>query len=286
MRKKDFFYAVMACVLLAGATACSHDDQEVKDEIPAVVQNDFSARYPAAKITSFRNFPDGLHQITFLDSEENEGLTQYARDDWKMTYTKVNTFQQLPLPVQRTFKQLQYRDANIIEMYKTERAGIAKSLYTLYFRYPWKNVAEVEHYVFINNDGLLLSVFTWKPNNPNWFVNLSKDQFDFIAKKYDGAEIRGYINNLGDDMYFILHKGIIKSVYFGGDDSERSDFWKETRYELERDFAVPDNVLARLKQMDPEFTYTKIYYIESRSGHAYSFVNKNSENDLGYTIGE
>jgi len=77
---------------------------------------------------------------------------------------------------------------------------------------------------------------------PPLVFTLPKDHFDFIAKKYSGAEIRGYINNSGEREYIILHGDTIKYVFFGGEVATDRMFWKETRYELSKDAVVPDNV--------------------------------------------
>ena len=123
-----------------------------------------------------------------------------------------------------------------------------RSLYTLHFLYQWKNVKDMTHYVCLNDDGMFLAVYTWTPNDPTWFVDLPKAHFDFIYKKYDGSEIRGY--------------------------------------EISLDTKVPDNVARVLKRDNPDFVYTNLYYIESPEGNAYFFQDKNDDRELGYTIAE
>lgn len=148
------------------------------------------------------------------------------------------------------------------------------------------NNSHVEHYIFLNDDGLFLTKFTWIPNDPVNFVSLPKDHFDFISEKYKGAEMRGYVNNAGVHEYFILHEGSIKYVFFERKIATERDFWKETRYELSKDTKIPDNVAQRLKKNNPDFTYTNLYYIEAKQENQYLFVDMNHDQELGYYIGE
>ncbi|MCE5226121.1 MAG: PepSY-like domain-containing protein [Porphyromonadaceae bacterium] len=286
MKLLNYFYYALACVaFMSILTACEKENQ-LEEEIPVTIKSDFTARYPLAQIKTFKNYSDGQSQLDFIDNEQNEASIWYVNETWKMTHTRISNFEHLPLKAQSTFKNSEYGNAQIIDIYKTEREGIDKALYTLHFQYQWKKTANVEHYVFINDDGLYLSTFTWTPNDPRWFVTLPKDHFDFIAKKYSGAEIRGYINNSGEHEYIILHEDTIKYVFFGGEVANDRMFWKETRYELSKDAIIPDNVSKVLKQNNPDFTYTNIYYIESDQGNAYLFIDKNHDQELGYYIGE
>lgn len=133
---------------------------------------------------------------------------------------------------------------------------------------------------------MFLAVYTWTPNDPTWFVDLPKAHFDFIYKKYDGSEIRGYQNNGGYYDYFVLHNDTLKFVSFRGEVETDYYFWKETRYEISLDTKVPDNVARVLKRDNPDFVYTNLYYIESPEGNAYLFQDKNDDRELGYTIAE
>lgn len=286
MKRTNCFYYVLVCVLFMCITACDKENSTIEENIPAIMKSDFSERYPSAKITTFQNYSDGLYQINFIDKEQNQAFIWYINETWGMTYTKINDIDQLPPKTLSTFQNSGYGDAQIIDIYKTERVGIEKGLYTLHFKYSWKKIENMEHYVFINDDGLFLTTFTSTPNDPSSIVKLPESHFDFIAEKYNGAEIRGYINNGGAHEYFILHEGTIKYIFFGGETATDKGFWKETRYELSKDVEIPANVVSVLKQNAPDFTYTNIYYIESDSGNKYLFQDKNHESELGYYIGE
>lgn len=273
---------ILLCVLFI--TACNNNDQE--DAIPTAIGNDFANRYPSSKIITFKDRSDGAFQIDFMDEKQNKASCWYVNASWKMTYTKISEFSQLPLAVQQNFKKLEYKDTPIIDIYKTERVDIKRSLYTLHFQYPRKDVEKVEHNVFMNDDGLFLNTYTSYLNDPCWSVNLAADQLDFINFKYKGSEIKGYLSNGGTHEYLIYHEGIIKFVFFRSENSTDPDFWKETRYELSKDVVIPDNVSKKLQKTDPDFTYTNIYYVESSNGNQYLFVDKNHKNELGYFIEE
>ena len=285
MKRTNCVYYVLVCMLLC-FTACDKHNSSIEDEIPAAIKSDFSKRSPSAEITAFNNHSNNICQIEFLDKEQNEASTWYDNEDWKMTYTQISDIQQLPFEVLSAFMDTQYRDVKNIDISKTERAGIDTGLYMIHFLYHRKNVENVEHNVFISEDGLLLSTFTWKPNDTRWFVNLPQDHFDFITEKYNGAEIKGYVNNAGEHEYFILHNDTIKYVTFGGTVSTDWGFWRETRYELNKNTKTPDNVATALTHIDPDFTYTNLYYIESNDGNWYFFQDKTRDNELGYNIRE
>ncbi|WP_455638238.1 hypothetical protein [Parabacteroides sp.] len=283
--KPKLLFCLLGCMLLICITACDKDNTTIEDEIPAAIKNDFSARYPSAKILSFQIYSSGIDQITFNDSVQNETLVSYVDENWKMAYTEIKDIQQLPWEVQSTFAEHGYRDAQNVYIYKTERNGMTRALYTLHFTYPWKGYNNMEHNVYINDDGLYLTTLRSIPNETRGFINLPEDHFKFIAEKYKGAEIRGYMND-GEHQYFILHNDTIKYVFFGGNVATNRGFWKETRYELSIDTPIPDNVEKILKHDNPDFTYTNLYYIESEDGNAYHFQDKNRDNELGYIIGE
>lgn len=287
MRQSNLLHAVLFCMLLVCATSCDKEERDLtEDNLPAAIQKDLSERYPGAEIKTSYKLSDGLLQIDFTDEIQNQGSVYYTNETWKMTHTKLFDSGQLPLKVQQAFYNSGYGNAKIEDIYETKRDGIERTVYTLHFKYRWKKVEDVEHYVFINDDGLLLSTISCKPNDPCWFINLPAAHFDFITKKYKGAEIRAYINEASIHVYLILHEGIIKKVSFRGESPDERDFWKETRYEISLDTKIPENVIQNLKRTDPDFTYTNLYYIESGEGNAYLFEDQKRDNNLGYIIGE
>lgn len=285
MKQRNYLHDVFICMLFLCITACEKEKTSIEDELPVAIKSDFSARYPSAQITHFQEYSDNLGLIDFIDKEKNVASTWYADGTWEMTSTEINDMRQLPQKVQSTFYNLGYRDAQNIEIYKTERDKIA-GLYILHFQYRWKKVENMEHYVFINDDGLYLTTFTWTPNDTRRLAKLPKDHLDFIAEKYNGAETRGYVNNGGHHQYFILHKDTIKCVSLRGEVATDKGFWQETRYELSIETKIPEHVIKVLKQNDPNFIYTHIYYIESEEGNSYLLQDKKRDDELGYYIRE
>lgn len=285
MKQINYLHYALICMLLMCITSCEKDETTIEDNIPIAIKNDFSTRYPSAQITTFQNYPDNLHLIGFIDEKENEASTWYADNTWKMTYTEINDMDQLPLEVKKTFKKLRY-NVQDIDIYKTERDGIEKGLYALHFKHQRKKIDNVEHYVFINDDGFYLTTYNYPPNDTRWYPNLSQAHYDFIAEKYSGAEIKAYINDGGYNKYYILHNNILKCVSLRGEVATDYGFWHETRYELSIDTKIPDNVLQVLKHDDPDFVYTNIYYIESNEGNSYLLQDKNRDDELGYIIHE
>lgn len=285
MKRVPFFYYIMACLLSICITACDKEEQLIEDEIPEMIKVDLSKRYPSVEILNYQEYSN-FSQINVIDKDQNEASIWYVDDIWKMTHTKIADFNQLSLEAQTAFENTKYRFAQFENIYKTEREGMDRSLYTLHFLYQWKNVKDMTHYVCLNDDGMFLAVYTWTPNDPTWFVDLPKAHFDFIYKKYDGSEIRGYQNNGGYYDYFVLHNDTLKFVSFRGEVETDYYFWKETRYEISLDTKVPDNVARVLKRDNPDFVYINLYYIESPEGNAYFFQDKNDDRELGYTIAE
>lgn len=286
MKQIYSLYYTLACILFLSITACEKDNQVTEEEIPAGIKSDFAERCPSAEISAYKDYSEGVSQIDFVDKDKNEASIWYTGEVWKMTHTKVAGVQQLPLEVLESFFNAGYSDAKIEDIYKTERAGVSKSLYTLHFKYRWKMVEDMEHNVFINDDGMYLDLFMSTPNDPRCFVNLPQDHFDFIAGKYNGSEVRGYANDASIYKYYILHNDTLKCVSFRGGTMTDGGFWSETRYEISLDTEIPDNVAEVLKRDDPGFVYTNLYYVESPGGNAYFFQDKNSDSDLGYTISE
>ena len=99
-------------------------------------------------------------QINVIDKDQNEASIWYVDDIWKMTRTKIADFNQLSLEAQTVFENSKYRFAQFENIYKTEREGMDRSLYTLHFLYQWKNVKDMTHYVCLNDDGMFLAIYT------------------------------------------------------------------------------------------------------------------------------
>lgn len=286
MKQINRFNSFFVCIFLLCFFACDNEHETIDKEIPLAILQDVSKRLSPAEIKNYRFYSEGISQIDCIDTLRNETSAWYVDETWTMTHTLIEDVRQLSPEALKTFEHSGYGDARLLDIYKTEREGMERSLYTLHFQYRWKNVENMEHYLFINDDGRQLATFTWIPNNPCGFPRLPKDHFDFISQKYKGAEVRGYVNNGGRHEYFISHRDTLKYVLFGGLVATDAGFWEETTYELSLDTPIPEDVARRLKQDDPDFTYTNLYYKESDAGNAYLFQDKNREDELGYWIFE
>lgn len=285
MKLINNFYYVLISILLLCIISCSNDDQDdIKKEIPLAIQNDFEKRYPSGSILSFVDYESGTCDLKFLDDDKNEGECIYQNEIWKMSHIKMKDTNQLPSQVQNTFNDTQYNGVQLIDVYKTDRAGIERSLYTLHFIYPWHEIKDMTHKVLINDDGFYLDAVTSILNDPLSRPFLSIDHFDFIAEKYKKSEVRGYVNDEGIHRYIILHEGILKSIYFGTSDNSDRGFWRKTDYTLDVKVEVPKNVSDFLKNEYPDFNYTDIVYIEEPDGDSYWFIDKNDSPEKGYII--
>jgi len=291
MKLLNRFSCALTCTLFILITSCIEESRlDAEADLPQAIRNDFSKRYSAAEIIDvYGNTSSGWCQINFIDREQNLVSATYENETWAMAYTTIEHLCRLPVKVQQAFEQAGYVDAHTIEnIYKTERAGIERPAYTIHFLYRWKDSDNVTHNITIDEDGLLLDLVGYGYIDPRMGVTyiLPESHLGFIAGRYKGAEIRGYVYDMGMHHYFILHGNTVKHVFFGGEIETDYRFWRETKYEISIDTAVPENVIEALKQMDPAFTYTNLYYIESETGNAYHFENRNHKQNLGYQIGE
>ncbi len=159
MKRVPFFYYIMACLLSICITACDKEEQLIEDEIPEMIKADLSKRYPSVEILNYQEYSN-FSQINVIDKDQNEASIWYVDDIWKMTHTKIADFNQLSLEAQTVFENSKYRFAQFENIYKTEREGMDRSLYTLHFLYQWKNVKDMTHYVCLNDDGMFLAIYT------------------------------------------------------------------------------------------------------------------------------
>lgn len=288
MRLISKFYYVLIGILFLCIVGCSDDDHvENKNKTPQVILDDFNKRYPSVSILSISNDGVKIHRISFLDEDKNEGISIYVDKIWEMSQLKLKDQNKLPQKVQKAFDATKYIGVPLWYVYKTDRAGIERSLYTLHFLFPLHDIGEVTHDVLINDDGLLLDVLTSGLNDQTWCPHLGEGRTvhtDFIAEKYKGSDVRGYIFNTGMHEYFVLHEGIVKFIYFGTSDSSERGFWKKTEYALDIEAEIPDNVIHYLKNEYPDFNYTDIVYREELFGDSYCFIDKNDPSEKGYII--
>lgn len=285
MQMKGIFYLIFSGLLFL--TACSKDDLSPEDKLPLAVEKDFFQRFGDVPITS-RNFFNGMNpkeiEINFTNKENNEASAYYVEDQWKLTITEIKDLNKLPAPVLSSFKSSPYGEISpqkIENIECVERSELAHQLYDIKFTYPVKDVENLYHELLFNEDGYMFPVFNYQLNEQRWFKYLEEDQLEFIREHYAQADIRTFLNDMGNNSYLFLQSDTLKLIAFDNDNS-----WRKTTYRLSLDTAIPDKVEKQLKADDPNFHYTEIYYTESPTGNAYTFIDGNSDVRLGYIIGE
>lgn len=285
MTRKTLFYIVTLCLLTFCFSSCNNDKNDQVLEIPSTIKADFNKRFPAAKVVSVNNWSDGFCEISMIDNDKNEVNTIYVNNIWKVSVTKLHSLEDISYKAKDTFLSSEYGYEQIEEIFKTERDRIENPVFTIRLTHSLKWSEDVLHYVYIDSDGLFLKAHTSIINDPLSFPDLPSRHFDFIEERYKGAVIKGYMN-AGIHEFFILHNSIIKYVCFSGYSPLDQSMWFETRFELSKDAIIPDNVIKSLQKEHPEFTYTNIYYTESRDGNSYLFFDEDSNPPFGYNIPE
>lgn len=284
MRQIIFFKYALVSTLLIFAIACDKEDPNPKGyTIPEKVQIEFKSKFPNANITDFERSRDYLYSsevwdIDFVDEFGNKSSACFNPNGvWKITYTELNSIDDLSFWAKRTFMRLDCADEEIGNIYRTERDGVLGSLYTLFLT----SNDNVLHNVYINDDGLLLDHPFWNSNEMNYIINFPHEHFDFINEKYEDAEIRAYLYDFSEHRYIVLHEKKLKYITFKWFAEE--GFWKETRYELDKDTILPDNVIKYMEKIHPDFVYTNIYYVESDKGNSYLLGDRRWS---GYIVSE
>lgn len=282
---KGIFYLIFSGLLFL--TACSEEDLSPENKLPLAVEKDFLQRFGDVAITS-RNFFNGTNpkeiEINFTNKENNEASAYYIEGQWKLTITEIKDLSKLPDPVLSSFKSSPYGEISpqkIENIERVERSELAHQLYDIKFTYPVKDAENMYHELLFNEDGYMFPVFNYQLNEQRWFRCLEECQLEFIREHYSNADIRTFLNDMGNNSYLFLQSDTLKFIAFDNDNS-----WRKTTYRLSLDTAIPDQVQKHLKADDPNFHYTEIYYMESPTGNAYTFIDGNSDIRLGHIIGE
>lgn len=289
MKQINFIKYVLICTLFVFSIACDKDDS-IKESIPVKVQTEFESKFPDARISDYSKYQEPLTseeiwEIEFTINGGYDAKAWYKTDGtWKMTQTKLKNVSELTSEAEEAFASSIYGNEKVYEIYKTERDKIQGNLYTLAFKLPSQESEDEVSYVFINDDGLLLNKYTWSEYDARSIVSLPEKQFNFINDTYEDAEIRGYINNSGLHEYFILHDETVKFVFFAWSNSKST--WTETRYELDIETVLPDNVIAYMDRVAPGFVYTNIFYIETELVNKYYLVDKSDPKEVGHYVNE
>lgn len=135
--------------------------------------------------------------------------------------------------------------------------------------------------VLMDEEGVWLHTYNRDLPNNYWYQAVQPGELDFIQKRYPGSDVRGYINDGGYNVYFFIQDGVIKQISFSP-----VNCWYETRYELPFDTSLPDLLVEWLEREEPDFSYTKIFYVESPEENAYELINENTPNNEGIIVRE
>lgn len=172
MKRIGFLNSALVCFLFMCTVSYNEENLIAEENLPTVVKEAFINRDPETEITASRNYSDWLSsnkywQIEFIDNRQNPAKAWYLPDGTcKMTHAKLKNMDRLSDKAQYSFRKSKYGAAQIKEIYKTERAGMEKSLYALYYLFSTKMANNAVHYAFLNDDGSFLARLTSIPNVP------------------------------------------------------------------------------------------------------------------------
>lgn len=288
--KRVFFLSLLTVALLLASCGSESDIHPDDTKLPENVSHDFSTRCPGFTIKSAGTYSDSYHgsdnEETFIrctDAQGNECVVSYTGSRWNRTVRTLTDEQQLPTAVRKSLAAcLGERPANgIHEIKAADFAGLKGREYIIRYRQDTPLATNCEHTLMTDADGTVLRLCTYPLNNPDYVSPLT-ESLSWIAKQYSSADILGYINDLGDDEFIIMHDGVMKTVSF----NHNGTLWKNTSYPLQPGMTVPQRVLQTLDTIDHGFTYTDITVIESEQGTSYAFTDNSKADRPGHTIGD
>ncbi len=286
MKLKYLLFVAVSLLLLF--QSCSDDDTKIntEDKIPEAIQKDINSRFTKAEIKYYSFDSSDLLYINFFDENNNSAELRYKNNEFDAEYRRIPDLKDLPLVVQTSFNSLSIQGISDLKIYKTQRSYLKHDLYTFCFLQTTNKVINLQYSIFINEDGMVLYTINNTTNDnvmlfPNYLT-----EFDYVQKNYKQADVRCQLNTWGYYTLIIKHDGYTKFVAFDNNNSTNVVFWKETRYEVPLNYPIPANVLAKLKDIDPDFIYTSVTIIETSEGTAYNFVDKSKENQPGYIINQ
>ena len=288
--KRVLFLSLLTAALLLASCGSESDIHPDYTKLPENVSQDFSTRCPGFTIKSAGTYSDFYHssdnEETFIrctDTQGNECVVSYTGSQWNRTVRTLTDEQQLPTAVQKSLTAcLGERPANdIYEIKEADFAGLKGKEYIIRYHQDTPLAHNCVHTLMTDADGTVLRLCTYPLNNPDYVFPLS-ESLGYIARQYSGADILGYINDLGDDEFIIRHDGVMKTVLFNHNGIQ----WKSTSYPLQPGMTVPQRVLQTLDTIAPGFTYTDVTVIESEQGTSYAFTDNSKADHPGHTIGD
>lgn len=274
MKRFVFLWIMLLCL-----NACEQEGPLEKYDVS--LQRDFQRRYRDASIISVSDWDGSGLYVKFSDEQRKEAEVFYKEDGWNLCISYLKDFTCLPEKVQESFLHSPYADAKIEAITSWEREELSHTLYRIFFKYQWKDVEDMTYEVLMDEEGVWLHTYNRDLPNNYWYQAVQPGELDFIQKRYPGSDVRGYINDGGYNVYFFIQDGVIKQISFSP-----VNCWYETRYELPFDTSLPDLLVEWLEREDPDFSYTKIFYVESPEENAYELINENTPNNEGIIVRE
>lgn len=284
--------AFIATIAFAMVSCNSENDvPTIKDnDMPEVIAKDFNSRYGGNIVEHVYTGTDFYRhtgqQETIIYSKDNDGnelFVAYVDNVWNRTVQTISDINKLPDNVRHSFFKMVSGTARyeFQEINEVSQACINGKYYILCYLVYDSSIPSI-HTLVIDSEGTVLKSCGYELNNTAYVRPLSSD-INWISEHYSGANVLGYVNDLGDDEYLIMHNGVLKSVLF---DSNNLDArWKKTIYALPKDMTVPSRVLDKLHAIHPDFTYTEVTIVETPNGDYYTFVDGTRPDRLGYNIG-
>lgn len=289
--REGLFVCLLMITSLFYSCSSENDVPESNDSrLPVAIANDFKERYNDYSIDKVYNGTDfdghtavEITGIYCKDVEGNACFVAYDDGAWNRTFRVLPDVASLPLAVKEKLMG-DYAEAiknGFDKIQEVTISGIDKPYYFFSYLQDIPFAKNCVHNLIIASDGRVLKLCTYQLND--FEVNRPlPSEISWITQKYSGVKILGYVNDLGDDDYLIMHEGKIKSVYFHTYGSENQ--WKKTEYALPEGEKIPQKVLDVLHSEYAGFTYTKVTLIETTDGVTYSFVDESKKDSPGHYI--
>ena len=283
---KRFFLATILIVSAMSFLSCEKNDDIRADlfsmnSISDRVKSDFYSRVGNDVIVTDAFNSGETIELEYDDISGFSHRCLYLNGIWQYDFEFIPEDcmdSALPLSVKKAFYSLDF--ANEIRIFPdwgdmfcmVSRRGFDESYYDFQFHYLLDDGSWFESSAFISEDGKLLN-YSHVPYNTSYLFYDLDDALGYIAGRYPGCAVKGYGNESGENLFFIQHDGLLKTVYFMNNFQQFDDIsntWRETRYTLPEGSEIPASVLEQVSAEGYE--YSSVLFREtSYNGNAYGF---------------